>query len=152
MGAAAALPAALSLASVGLSAAGKGMAAEGQSTADLFKAQQLDEAATYGELKASQTNAQLSRNLAITLGNIDAVRAAARSDPSDPSNSAVRDYVEDTGTTAKNIQVNSIMQQARMDEAGAAYMRQASSDALLAGDLSIGGTLIGGLGGAIKGA
>lgn len=152
MGAAAALPAALSIASIGLSAASKGAQAEGQAKADEFKAQQLEEAATYGELKATQTNAQLTRNLAVTLGNIDAVRAAAHGDPSDPSNVAVRDYVEETGTTAKGIQVASIEQQARQDEAGAAYERQAASDALLAGDLSIGSTILGGLGGALKGA
>lgn len=142
---------ALSLASAGLGAAGKGLAAQGTSTADLFKAQQLEEAATYGELKAAQTNAQMTRNLAITLGNIDASRAASRSDPSDPSNVAVRDITEEIGTTAKNIHVASIEQQARMDEAGAAYMRKASSDALLAGDIGIAGSIIGGLGDLFKG-
>ena len=140
-----------SLASVGLSAASKGVQAQGVAEGDEFKAQQLDEAATYGELKAQQTNAQLTRNLAVTLGNIDAVRAAGHGDPSDPSNAAVRDYVEETQTTAKNTQVDTIMQQARQDEAGAAYERDAASSALLAGDLSIGGTILGGLSGAMKG-
>ena len=142
MGAAVALPMALSIASAGLGAVGKGMEAQGTSTADQFKAQQLDEAATYGELKAQQTNAQLTRNLSISLGNIDAVRAAARADPSSPSGAAVRDYVENTGTTNKNIDVDSITEQARQDEAGAAYMRSASSTALLGGDIGIASSLL----------
>lgn len=140
-----------SLASVGMSAASQGMAAQGQSTADQFKAQQLEQAATYGELKATQTNAQLTRNLSMTLGNIDAVRAASRSNPNDPSNVAVRDYVEQTGEQQKSTQVSSIEQQARTDEAGAAYMREASSQALLGGDLNIAGTLLKGASGAIPG-
>jgi hypothetical protein len=42
------------------------MSAEGTKAADTFKAEQLEQAATYGELKAVQTNAQMTRNLAIT--------------------------------------------------------------------------------------
>jgi hypothetical protein len=45
----------------------------------------------------------------------------------------------------KEITVENIMQQARMDEANAAYMRSQSSNALLAGDISM-------LGDAFKGA
>lgn len=105
----------------------------GTSNADKFKAEQLEQAAQYGELKATQTNAQMTRNLSITLGNIDAVRAAARTDPTSPSGAAVRDYADTTGTEEKNIKVNSIMQQARTDEANAAYLRSASSTALLGG-------------------
>jgi hypothetical protein len=150
MGAAAALPVALSMASVGFQAAGQGMAAQGQSTADLYKAEQLEQAAQYGELKATQTSAQMTRNLVTTLGNIDAVRAASHSDPSDPTNAAVRADIEDRGVQAKTITVANIMQQSRMDESNAAYMRQASSDALLGGDLSIAGTLLKGGAGALK--
>jgi hypothetical protein len=149
--AAAALPVALSMASVGFSAASQGMAAQGQSTADLYKAQQLDEAAKYGELKATQTNAQMTRNLAMTLGNIDAVRAANHTDPTSPSGAAVRNYIEDVGMEQKATTVANITQQARMDESNAAYMRKASSDALLGGDMSIFGTLLKGASGAIPG-
>lgn len=141
----------LAIASIGLNAAGKGMQAEGTAAADEFKAQQMEEAATYGELKANQTNAQMTRNLVMTLGNIDAVRGAAHIDPTSPTGSAVREAVEEQGTMEKNIKVDSIAQQARMDEAGAQYMRQASSDALLAGDIGIAGSFIGGLPGAMKG-
>jgi hypothetical protein len=143
--------AALSVASVGLSAAGKGVAAQGTSTADLFKAQTLDQSATYGELKATQVGGQLTRNLDLQLGNIDAVRAANRTDPTSPTGIAVHDYVESVGEQQRDTKVDTIMQQARTDEASAAYMRQASSTALLGGDLGIAGTLLSGAAGLFKG-
>lgn len=135
----------LSLASVGLSAASQGIAAEGTATADQYKAEQLDSAATYGELKAAQTNAQMTQNLAQTLGNIDAVRAANRADPNSPTGQAVRGFVENTGVNQKNITVDSITQQAAMDESNAAYLRQASSTALLGGDIGMAGTVLAGV-------
>lgn len=133
----------LSIASLGLSAASQGIAAEGTATADEFKAEQLDQAATYGELKATQTNAQMTRNLSMTLGNIDAVRAAQHVDPTSPTGAAVRSFVETTGTNQKNITVDNINAQAQMDEANASYLRQASSSALLGGDIGIAGTILG---------
>lgn len=142
MGAAAALPMALSVASAGLQAGSQYEAAQGQSSADLFKAQQLEQAAQYGELKAQQTGAAMTRNLVTTLGNIDAVRAAAHTDPTSPTGAAVRQSVEDLGTEQRGIKVASIEQQARMDESGAAFERSASDKALLGGDLSIAGTLL----------
>lgn len=140
----------LSLGSMAFKAGGDYMSSRGEAAADTFKAEELDAAAQYGELKANQTNAQMTRNLSITLGHIDAVRAAARTDPTSPTGAAVRDYVEYTGTEDKNIKVDSIMAQARMDEASAAYMRSAASEALLAGDIKMGADVLGGLGGAIK--
>lgn len=140
----------MTMASVGLQAASQGMSAEGQSTADLYKAQQLQEAAKYGELKAQQTNAQMTRNLVTTLGNIDAVRAAGHTDPTSPTGTAVRGMVEQVSGEQKSITVANIAQQARMDESNAAYMREASSQALLGGDLNIAGTLLKGASGAVS--
>lgn len=142
MGAAVALPVALSVASAGLQAGSQYEAAQGQAAADQFKAQQLEEAAKYGELKAKQTGAAMTRNLVTTLGNIDAVRAAAHTDPTSPTGAAVRQNVEDRLTNEKQIKVASIEQQARMDESNAQFMREASDKALLGGDLSIAGTLL----------
>lgn len=145
-----AAPMALSLASTGLSGAGKVLSAQGTATADQFKAEQLDQAATYGELKATQVAGQLTRNLNISLGNIDAVRAANKIDPTSPTASVVRDFVETTGSEQRDITVDNIMQQARTDEASAQYLRKASSDALLSGDLSAVGGLLKGGAGALK--
>jgi hypothetical protein len=131
-----------SIASTGFKVAGDIFSAVGTSNADKFKADTLDQAAQYGELKAVQTNSQMTRNLSITLGNIDAVRAAARNDPTSPTGAAVRDYADQVGTNDKNIKVDSIMAQAGQDEAQAAYMRSASSSALLGGGLKAGGDIL----------
>jgi hypothetical protein len=58
--------------------------------ADTYRATELDRAARYGELQAVQSGAQGTRNLAITLGNIDATRAAAHDDPTSAAGAAVR--------------------------------------------------------------
>ena|ERR1700683_2571960 len=147
MGAAAGLAAPLSIASLGLGAIGSITSAEGTSSADKYKAEELDRAAQYGELKATQTNAQLTQNLNMTLGNIDATRAAMHDDPTSPTGAAVRGQVEAIDTSKKNIQVDSIEAQAQEDEANAAYMRSASSTALLSGDLSAGAGILKGFAG-----
>jgi len=163
--------AAISLASVGLGAFGDISKGQGQANADRlnatgvaagdeFKAAELDRAAQYGELKASQTAGQLTRNLNITLGNIDAIRSAAHADPSSPTGAAIRDYTEQTGTEQKDIEVSSIQEQARQDEADAAYLRYAANQALLTGDvgassaimsgyISAGSDVLKGIGGAL---
>lgn len=147
MGAAAPLATGLSLGAMALSATGSVLGGMGTSSADKYKAELLEQQAQYGELKATQTGAQMTRNLNITLGNIDAVRAAARTDPTSPTGAAVRDYTEQVGTENKDIQVNSILEQSQMDEANAAYLRSASSDALLSGDIGAGAAVLKGLAG-----
>lgn len=132
----------LSLASLGLSAASSIMQSEGTASADTYKAEQLEQAAQYGELKASQTNAQMTRNLGISLGNIDAVRAAANTSPTSPTGGMVRESVEQAGVNQKNIKVDSINAQAQEDEANAQYLRQASSQALLGGDIGAASTIL----------
>jgi hypothetical protein len=128
-------------------AAGSIVQGIGTSNADKYQAAEMDQAAQYGDLKAVQTNAVLTRNLNQTLGNIDAVRAAARTDPTSPTGAAVRNTVEATSTENKNIQVDSIMAQAEQDKANAAYLRSASSTALLSGGIGAFGDLLKGFSG-----
>jgi hypothetical protein len=128
-------------------AAGSIVQGIGTSNADKYQAAEQEQAAQYGDLKAVQTNAALTRNLNQTLGNIDAVRAAARTDPTSPTGAAVRNTVEATGTENKNIQVDSIMAQAEQDRANAAYLRSASSTALLSGTIGAFGDLLKGFSG-----
>lgn len=123
------------------------VSAYGTYSADQYQAKEMEQAAQYGDLKAVQTNAALTRNLNQTLGNIDAVRAAARTDPTSPTGAAVRNTVEATATSDKNIQVDSIMAQAEQDQANAAYLRSASSTALLSGSIGAFGDLLKGFSG-----
>lgn len=140
----------MSLAATGFKVAGDYLSSRGTAAGDVFKAEELEQQAQYGELKATQTNAQMTRNLAITLGHVDAVRAAAHTDPTSPTGAAVRGEMEMVGTEQKNIRVASIMQQVRQDEADAAYSRSMASNALLAGDIGMAGDVFSGLAGAMK--
>jgi hypothetical protein len=138
-----------SIASVGMQAYGDVTKSQGASAGDQFKAAELDRAAQYGDLKAQQTSGQLTRNLSMTLGNIDAIRAAAHDDPSSPTGAAVRDYTEEVGTEQKTTQVDSILAQSQQQEADAAYLRKSASDALLSGDIAAGSDVLKGLAGGL---
>ena len=142
----------MSMANVGLQMYSSYLSSRAAKAEDVFKAQQLEEQAQYGELKAVQTNAQMTRNLSISLAHLDAVRAAGHTDPTSPTGAAVRGTIEERGTEAKDITVENILQQSRMDEANAAYLRSSASNALLAGDISMVGDLLGGAAGATKSA
>jgi hypothetical protein len=140
----------MSLAATGFKMLGDYTSSRAEAGADIYKSEVLEEQATYGRLKATQTNAQMTRNLAITLGHVDAVRAAMHTDPTSPTGAAVRGEMEATGQMRKEITVENIMQQARMDEANAAYMRTQSHNALLSGDIAMLGDAFGGAAGAVK--
>jgi len=140
----------MSLAGLGFTMAGQYLSSRGEAAGEKFKAEELEQQAQYGELKAAQTNAQMTKNLAITLGHIDAVRAAMHTDPTSPTGAAVRGEIEETGEMKKEITVENILQQKRMDEAGAAYQRSLASNALLGGDIGMLATVFGGVAGAMK--
>jgi hypothetical protein len=125
-----------SISSVGLQTYATLLQAQGTATADTFQADRLTTAAKYGEVKADQTGAQATRNLTTTLGNIDAVHAAAHSDPSSPTGAAFRDNQEMIGNQQRGIAVGNIDAQNLQDLNDAACYRQASNSALLSGDIS----------------
>jgi hypothetical protein len=136
----------MSLASAGLSAYSTILQSQGKADSDNWQAEKLQTDATYGDLKGIQAGGQMTRKLNDTLGNIDAVRAAANTDPSSPTGVAVRSNQEAIGTTNKNITVNSILQQSTQDRADAAYYRSAASNALFAGGISAAGGIAGAIG------
>ena len=141
----------MSLAATGFKMLGDYTSSRAEAGAEVYKSELLEQQAEYGRLKATQTNAQMTRNLAITLGHVDAVRAAMHTDPSSPTGAAVRGEMEATGQMRKDITVENILQQARMDEANAAYMRSQSSNALLSGNIAMLGDAFQGIGGAMGG-
>lgn len=125
-----------SIASIGLQTYATLLKAQGTATADTYQAERLETAAKYGEVKADQTGAQMTRSLNTTLGNIEAVRAAANTDPTSPTGVAVMDYAENLGEDQRSIAVGNIRAQTIQQRNDAAYYRQASSDALLSGKIS----------------
>jgi hypothetical protein len=135
----------MSLASAGLSAYSTILQSQGTASADNWKAEKALTDATYGDLKAVQAGGQMTRNLNNTLGNIDAVRAAAGTDPTSPTGAAVRDYQEAIGTQNKTITVDSILQQSLQDRNDAAYYKSAASNALFAGGIGAAAGIVGGI-------
>ena len=140
----------MSLAATGFKMLGDYTSSRAEAGADVYKSEVLEQQAEYGRLKATQTNAQMTKNLAITLGHVDAVRAAMHTDPTSPTGAAVRGEMEATGEMRKGITVENILQQTRMDEANAAYMRSQSSNALLSGNIAMLGDTFAGAASALK--
>src|SRR6516162_1271828 len=131
MGAAGAAGAAggMSLAATGFKVLGDYASSRAEAGAATYKSELLEQEAEFGRLKATQTNAQLTKNLAITLGHVDSVRAAMHTDPTSPTGAAVRGEMEATGEMKKDITVENILQQARLDDANAAFMRSQAGNA-----------------------
>src|SRR6516164_10173802 len=141
----------MSLAATGFKVLGDYVSSRAEAGAATYKSELLEQEAEFGRLKATQTNAQLTRNLAITLSHVDAVRAAMHTDVTSPTGAAVRGEMEATGQMRKDITVENILQQARMDEANAAYMRSQAGNALLEGNLAMLGDAFKGVAGALGG-
>jgi hypothetical protein len=135
-----------SIAGAGLSAYSDVLSSQGTAAGENYKANMLERSAQRGQVAAAEKGASDSEQLVNSLGNIDAVRAAAHEDPTSPTGAAVRDWNEQLGLTKKSIDVDNIMAQSQQDEADAAYLRSSSKYALLGGDLTAGADILGALG------
>jgi hypothetical protein len=134
------------IAGAGLGAYAQILAAQGTAAGENYKAATLENAAARGRVAAVQTGASETETLVNTLGNIDAVRAAAHTDPTSPTGAAIRDWNETLGTAKKSIDVDNIMAQSQQEASDAAYLRSASKYALLGGDLGAASTVLGAIG------
>lgn len=160
MAAAAPLAAVASIAGIGFKAAGavaQGKAAQSSAEAAASKADydaaRSERAAEFGRIKADQTDAHLREELAVTLHNIDAVRAASGVDPTSPTGQAIKDNETYISDRSRFSQVTSIRLQAEEDERAAGYSRSLATyqravgkQALKLGYLNAAGTVLGGIG------
>ena len=165
MAAAAPLAAVASIAGVGFKAYGQvaqGKAAQSAAEAAASRAEydaaRTERAAEFGRIKADQTDAHLREELAVTLHNIDAVRAASGVDPTSPTGQAIKDNETYISDRSRFNQITSIRLQAEEDERAAGYSRSLATyqravgkQALKLGYLNAAGTVIGGLGGVMAG-
>lgn len=139
----------LSLAGLGLSAYGETLKGKGQAAASDAKAARLDRAAQFGKMAATQTAATLTEDLNTTLGNIATMRAAGHADPTSPTSAAVMDQSSRRAAREIAIRTGNYLEQARQDEADAAYLRQAGAYALGMGNFNAFATLVKGAGPAL---
>lgn len=111
----------------------------GQAQADDQQAAMLDREAQMARTTGLQTAGAMTRNLTAALGNIDAVRAAAKTMPNSPTGSAVRQEAEDVGLQQRQNKMMQYYNQASIDESEASYLRHAANMSILGG-------VVGGLG------
>lgn len=106
------------------------MKGEGTQAADDMQADQLTQAAQFGETQAKLTDTTMRQNLTTTLGNIEAVRAAANVDPNSPTSVAMMDQSTQRSDMQRMAAVGSIRQQDETDIASSDYLKQAGDFAV----------------------
>jgi hypothetical protein len=134
MGAAAAGGA--SVASLALTVAGDITKGNATKAANDFQADHAQRAAEFGQMQATLTDTTMRENLNTTLGNIEAVRAAANIDPTSPTTAALMDRSEQLSDRQRMAAVGSIKAQAAEDLASADYLRKAGDFAVTQSYLS----------------
>lgn len=111
-----------SLLAVGLTAFSDVSKGEATQAADTYQANELRTKAQYAGAAAAETNATLSDRLATTLGHIDAVRAAAHTDPTSPTTVALRNRASDVANQERAIRVGNLLAQKNEDTYSADYI------------------------------
>jgi hypothetical protein len=118
-------------------------------TGDLFQSEVVEQEAQYGALKATQEAGQMTRNLTLTLGTVDAVQLQPRA--TQPRRRTLPCATTPNRSVLSRRLSKSTRSTSRLDEAQAAYLRQASSQAPLVGELGAAGSVAQGVGGALPG-
>lgn len=121
------------------------MKGEGTKAADDMQADRLSRAADFGRMQAGLTDTTMRENLNTTIGNIDAIRAAGRIDPTSPTTAALEARQTQIGDRQRNAALLTIRGQVAEDEAGADFMRKSGDNALLQGYISGGLQIAGGI-------
>jgi hypothetical protein len=138
----AAAPAALTLAATGFKVAGDLAGAKQQAAGDAFQAQELEKEAQSGQIKANQTSQQLTSTLQRQVGNVQAVRASANTDPNSPTGQAVVDRVQALGDNRTQIAVLNIDQQVQQDTLASKFYESAARASIMNGYLGAGGDIL----------
>lgn len=111
------------------------MSGAGTQAADQFQAAELSQKAQLGQAAAVEVNSDNVARLNQSLGNIDAVRAAAGDSMAAPTAAALRGVTTQRADEANAIQVGNILQQSQTDQAEASYLQSAGSFSLMQGIL-----------------
>lgn len=94
-----------------------------------------------GKLKALQTDTALREELASTIGNIEAVRAAANTNPNSPTIMAIKQNTRGRMDEDRKRQVGNIESQVAQDQAAVRFYRSYGRRAMVGGLLTAGGQL-----------
>jgi hypothetical protein len=133
-----------SIAALGLSAAGTLMKGQGTKAADEFQAAQAEEAAKFGRLQADLGDTTAREKLVHTIGNIEAIRAAAKTDLTSPTEGAVEDWQRTLSERQRLASDVTLRTQAAVEDASAAYLRKAGDYAVTQSYLQAAAGILGG--------
>lgn len=136
----------MSLVSAGATAGGSIMKGSGTKAANEMQADRAERAAEFGRVQVDLSDATMRENLNTTLGNIDAIRAAGRIDPSSPTTAALEDRQRQIGERQRSAAALNIRSQVSEDEASADYLRKAGDYALLQGGIGAAAGFTGAIG------
>lgn len=123
-------------------------AGQQQAEMDNLKSQQLANAAEFSRAQARQTDAYMRANLMKSVGNIEAIRASAGTNPDSPTGNAIINRTQGQGDQERAIKVGDIMAQAGEDQTESGMYASAASQALSDGEQ---GGILGGLGKILSG-
>ena len=123
----------MSIGSAGLQIMGGMSAAQGQSAAYQYQQERAQRMQRNALIQADQTDAHLRKELASTLGNISAIRAAAYTDSTSPTQLAVEDEEMKVSGRERQIRVGNLRSQAESYAADAEYFGYAASQAMSTG-------------------
>lgn len=124
------------LASAGLSVASGVMQGQGQAAAYRAKEAQAQRTAFDARVAADQTDSQLRDELTVTLGNIDAIRAAAGVGADSPTGDAIRAKQTQVSDAQRRIRVGNLQSQADQAASDALFYHSAAGNALELGIFS----------------
>lgn len=109
--------------------------AQGQAEAYVQQAELAQQRAYLGKIKARQTDTAYREELTTTLSNIDAIRAAANTDPWSPTAMAIKNNETRISGRARRTAVLNIMSQVDADETAADIYASNARYALMGGTL-----------------
>lgn len=130
MGEAASSAGGATVVSLGLTVAGDIAKGSATQAADDFQASRLEQAAEFGKTQAALTDTTMRQSLNTTLGNIEAVRAAAGIDPTSPTTAALMGQSTERADMQRMAAVGSIKAQNAEDLASAKYLHEAGDFAV----------------------
>lgn len=133
---------AFAIASTGFKVAGTLFEGFGKKDAAKAQAEAAYRRASYGQIKADQTDVAMRQDLESTMGNIFAVRAAAGGSPDSPTMGAITQGVQAAGDRDRNRAVGNIEAQVREDKIAQRLYQKMGQRALIGSFLTAGGQIM----------
>lgn len=141
---------AVSAALTGLQAAGGVMQGVAGRNAAKAQGEAALRQAEYGRIQAAQTDRAMRDQFEFTLGNIQAVRAAAGQDPNSPTGQTLTNFAQSQADMERQRKVSNVLTQVSEQERAARFYRRSGGNQMLGGLLSAAGSIARGVAGGLN--